>query len=277
MTLLFFCVVAAALHFGLVQTQQPERYAWAALPANLLLVQAWGLTDNLTFNYVSWTLSAEWFCYLALPVIVLAYRRHGRLGLAVVAASAVSGLELAVMLGWIPFPSWLEANTWGAYRAFADFALGAMVAVAMRDSRLKLSSHLPGWLTFALAIAAMATQQNAYVIVLLLAAAMFLAALAERNNPDGALYLKPLHPFGRVSLGIYMIHPVIETLLLALVWRKLVEPLEVIGFYTFWLVPAATVMVVAMASDRYFEGPVSQYLNSRLGVEKPKAARRRIA
>ncbi|MBA8907348.1 acyltransferase family protein [Aminobacter ciceronei] len=276
-TLLFFCVVAAALHFGLVQTQQPERYAWAVLPANLLLVQAWGLTDNLTFNYVSWTLSAEWFCYLALPVIVLAYRRHGRLGLAVVAASAVSGLELAVMLGWIPFPSWLEANTWGAYRAFADFALGAMVAVAMRDSRLKLSSHLPGWLTFALAIAAMATQQNAYVIVLLLAAAMFLAALAERNNPDGALYLKPLHPFGRVSFGIYMIHPVIETLLLALVWRKLVEPLEVIGFYTFWLVPAATVMVVAMASDRYFEGPVSQYLNSRLGVEKPKAARRRIA
>jgi peptidoglycan/LPS O-acetylase OafA/YrhL len=152
-----------------------------------------------------------------------------------------------------------------------------MVAVAVRDSRLKLSSHLPGWLTFALAIAAMASQQNAYVIVLLLAAATFLSALAERNNPNGALYLKPLHPLGRVSFGIYMIHPVIETLLLALVWRKLVEPLEVVGFYTFWLVPAMTVLVVAMASDRYFEGPVSSYLNARLGVEKPKVARRRTA
>ncbi|WP_395449078.1 hypothetical protein ACHMW7_04000 [Aminobacter sp. UC22_36] len=147
----------------------------------------------------------------------------------------------------------------------------------MRDSRLKLSSHLPGWLTFALAIAAMATQQNAYVIVLLPAVATFLAALAERNNPNGALYLKPLHPLGRVSFGIYMIHPVIEMLLLAVVWRKLVEPLDVVGFYTFWLVPAVMLLVVAMTSDRCFEGPMSSYLNARLGAGKPKAGERHAA
>ncbi len=276
-TLLFFCVVAAALHFGVVQSDQPERYAWSALPANLALVQAWGLTDVLTFNYVGWTLSAEWFCYLTLPVLVMAYRWYGMWGLAIVAASAIVALEIAVVLGWIPFPSWLQANTWGAYRAFADFALGALVAIAVRDSRWKLKSLLPGWLFFIAAIAAMATLQNAYVIVLLLAAATFLAALAERNEPEAAYYLRPLHPIGRVSFGIYMIHPVIESILLAVVWRKIVEPMNVVGFYTYWYLPALSVIVVALLSDRYFEGPVSRYLNARFGGAATSAAERSAA
>jgi peptidoglycan/LPS O-acetylase OafA/YrhL len=272
MTLLFFCVVAAALHLGLVQSEQPERYAWSALPANILLVQAWGLTDTLTFNDVGWTLSAEWFCYLTLPVLVLAYQRYVIWGLAAVAAAAIVALEIGVAMGWIPFPSWLQANTWGAYRAFADFALGAMVAVAVRDSRLRLTSLVPGWLVFIAAVAAMATLQNAYVIVLLLAAATFLAALAERNDPEAAAYLKPLHPIGRVSFGIYMIHPVIESVLLAVVWRKMLEPMGVMSFYAYWYLPAAAVIATALLSDRYFEGPVSRYLNARFGGTQAGAA-----
>jgi len=276
-TLAFFCVVAAALHFGYVQSDQPERYAWSTLPANIALVQAWGLTDTLTFNYVGWTLSAEWFCYLTLPVIVLAYRWYGKWGLATVAAAAIVALEIAVAFGWIPFPSWLQANTWGAYRAFADFALGALVAIAVRDSRLKLTSLWPGWLFFIAAITAMATLQNAYVIVLLLAVATFLAALAERNDPEAARYLAPLHPLGRVSFGIYMIHPVIESILLAVVWRRIVEPTGMVSFYAYWYLPAATVLAVALLSDRYFEGPVSRYLNARFGSAAAPVAGRSVA
>lgn len=276
-TVLFFCLVALALHFGLVQSDQPERYAWSALPANIALVQAWGLTDSLTFNYVGWTLSAEWFCYLTLPVIVLAYRWQGIWGVAGVAASTITMLEFAVAWGWMPFPSWLEANTWGAYRAFADFALGAMVAIAVRDSRLKLSSMVPGWLFFIAAIIAMATLQNAYVIVLLLAAATFFAAVAERNDPEAAHYLKPLHPIGRVSFGIYMLHPVVETVLFAVLWRKVVEPTGMVSFYAYWFLPAATVLAVALLSDRYFEGPVSRYLNARFGEAATSAAGRSAA
>jgi peptidoglycan/LPS O-acetylase OafA/YrhL len=276
-TLIFFCIVGLALHLGYVQSDQPERYAWSALPANILLIQAWGVTDVLTFNYVGWTLSAEWFCYLTLPVIVLAYRWYGMWGLATVAAASIVALEIAVAFGWIPFPSWLQANTWGAYRAFADFALGALVAIAVRDSKWKLSSLIPGWLFFIAALTAMATLQNAYVIVLLLAGATFLAGLAERNEPEAAHYLKPLHPVGRVSFGIYMIHPVIESILLAVVWRKIVEPMNVMSFYTYWYLPAITVLVVAMLSDRYFEGPVSKYLNARFGGAARPAGERSAA
>lgn len=269
-TLLFFCVVALAIDFGFVQTGDPGRYAWSALPANLLLLQAWGLTDTLTFNYVAWSMSAEWFCYLLLPLIILAYRVGGKTGLAVLAALCILVLEVAVAARIIPFASWLEANTWGAYRAFADFALGAFVAMAVRDSRWRLESHAPAWIVFALAIAAMATNQYSYVIVLLLGLAMYCAALAERNRPDSSLYLAFLHPLGKVSLGIYLIHPVIESVFLAIVWRKLLEPLGVVSFYTYWFVPALVVIGVAMVSHRYFERPAGDWIMGRLLGAKPR-------
>lgn len=261
-TLLFFFVVALAVHFGIVRTDGPERYAFGALLPNILLIQAWGVTDTLTYNYVAWSMSAEWFCYLLLPVIVTAYRIGGKVGLAVVALLSISALEWAVAAGIIPFPSWLRADTWGAYRAFADFALGALVAIAARDSRWALTSHAPAWICFALSIAAMAMLLSSYMIVGLLALSMFLAVVAERNNPAGSRLLAPLHPIGKVSLGIYLIHPVIEAIMFAIVWRMLVEPLGIVGFYTFWLLPILTVIVVAVLSERYFETPLANLIGA---------------
>src|SRR5215217_2589776 len=54
-TFVFFILVGIALHIGLVESTQPERYDYALLWQNLLLVQAWGTTGNLSFNYVAWS------------------------------------------------------------------------------------------------------------------------------------------------------------------------------------------------------------------------------
>lgn len=270
-TLGFFCLVALAVDMGYVRSGDPARYDWAALPANLFLVQAWGLTDSLTFNYVAWSMSAEWFCYLLLPVIILAYRKGGKLGLLALALALIVALEIAVTRGIIPFRSWLEANTWGAYRAFADFALGALVAIAVRDSRLRLTSHLPAWALFVAALVAMVTQQDSYVIVGVLALAMFCAAIAERNRPENSSYLVFLHPVGRTSLGIYLIHPVVEAIAFAVVWRMLVEPRLETGFYVYWVLPAVAVILVAILSERYFERPSAKLINGLSGAS-PAAA-----
>jgi peptidoglycan/LPS O-acetylase OafA/YrhL len=272
-TLAFFCLVALAVDAGYVGTGSPGRYDWSALPANIFLVQAWGLTDTLTFNYVAWSMSAEWFCYLLLPVIILAYRKAGKMGLLALALALIVALEIAVARGIIPFASWLEANTWGAYRAFADFALGALVAIAVRDSRLRLTSHLPAWALFLAALVAMATRQDSYVIVGVLALAMFCAALAERNRPEGSAYLVFLHPVGKTSLGIYLIHPVIEAIGFAVVWRMLIEPRVDVSFYVYWLLPAATVIMVAILSERHFERPMARLING-LGQRGAERARK---
>lgn len=273
-TLAFFVMIAIAVHLGLVHTDAPERYAFSALLANIFLIQAWGVTDTLTYNYVAWSMSAEWFCYLLLPIIVLAYRFGGKTGLAVTAILSIAALEYAVAAGIMPFPSWLEANTWGAYRAFADFALGALVAIAARDSRWMLRSHAPAWIMFGLSVAAMATLQSSYVIVGMLGLSLFLAALAERNNPEGSRNLIPLHPVGKVSLGIYLIHPVIESVMFAIVWRKLVEPLGVMSFYVYWFIPMLIVIAVAVASERYFETPTANAIGAWAKRRFPPASGR---
>jgi peptidoglycan/LPS O-acetylase OafA/YrhL len=262
-TLLFFCGIALAIQLGVVQTEDPGRYAWSVLPANLLLLQAWGLTDQLTFNYVAWCLSAEWYCYLLLPLVVLAYRAGGLAGLAVLAAALVLALEVAVARGVMPFESWLRADTWGAYRAFADFTIGALVSVAVRRSRLRLAAHWPAWTLFALSLAAMAMRQHAALIVGLLAAAMYLAAVAERNHPEGSRHLAFLHPVGKVSLGIYLIHPVVEAIFFSVLWRKVVEPSETVSFYAYWLLPCAATVALAILSERFFERPAGRLIVGR--------------
>ena len=202
-TLLFFVGVAIAVHLGFVQTLDPDRYAWSALLQNVLLVQAWGTTHQLTFNYVAWTLSAEWFCYLLFPLFVVVFRRGGLAGLATLAVLTTFAMEAATASGAMPNETWFHADTHAAPRAFADFALGALVAMAVRQRRPSLTSPLSGWGAFALAIAAMIANQNPYLVLLLLVAAMYLSALAEPTAPKA--------PPGRAAasrgilFGIYLI------------------------------------------------------------------------
>lgn len=271
-TFLFFAGIGLALHAGLVTSTQPGRYDLALLWQNLFLLQAWGTTDQLSFNYVAWSLSAEWFCYLLLPVFVVVIRHGGVKGLAVLALCAVAALEAATAADLIPFDSWLKADTYGAYRAFADFALGGVIMLLMRDSRLTWRSHLPAWGAFALTILAMLLRWPSSLVVAMIAGSMFLAALAERNNPDGARLLKSLAPIGAVSFGIYLWHPVVETLVLALAWKHGLAELDLIGFYAFLIVPMLATIVLALASDRLFEKPVAGWINRLFGRAQPSPA-----
>src|SRR5579862_660023 len=45
----------------------PDVLSLPALPANLTLTQAWGLSPVAGWNHPSWSISAEWFAYLSFP------------------------------------------------------------------------------------------------------------------------------------------------------------------------------------------------------------------
>lgn len=257
-TLLFFIVVGAAVQSGLVYSGWVGRFDFATLPHNLLLIQGWGLVEHLTFNYVAWTLSAEWFCYLVFPLVVIVFKASGVMGLAAMALATMALLQGAGAMGLIPEGHWLKTYSWAAFRAFADFTIGAMIAVLVRTSRWQLSAYSPAWLTFTAAVATMLMQVNGYVTLALLAAAVFLAALAERNNPHGADMLKPLQAVGQVSFGIYLLHPVVEVFAFSVVWRWWLEPSGPIPYFIFWFVPMIATIMVALASNRWFERPVGR-------------------
>lgn len=272
-TLAFFAAVGLAAQAGLFEPRWHGRYDFAVFWQHVLLVQGWGLSEGLAFNYVGWTLSAEWFCYLLFPLIVLVYRVGGAAGLLVLLAAVVAGLELAVAGGLIPFEHWMLADTWGAYRAFADFVIGALVAVAVRHQPQRAASHLPAWVAFLAALVAMYTEREPYLVLALLTGALYLAAAAEHANPAGARFLTPLHPVGRVSFGIYLLHPVVETVLLAGLWGLVLERTGLVPFFVYWYLPMAAAIAAAMLSERFFETPVARRIAARTGgASRPAAA-----
>lgn len=82
-TLSFYLVLAVAIHSGLGQTENPSRYPWSDIPAQLLLLHAVD-GQRLTFNFPSWSLSAEMVCYAIFPIVALVATRRRELVLAVV-------------------------------------------------------------------------------------------------------------------------------------------------------------------------------------------------
>jgi peptidoglycan/LPS O-acetylase OafA/YrhL len=92
--------VTCVIWIGLIFEFKPQAYFPGAtgllkLVANLSMVQAWiPLKDwALTFNGVSWSISDEFFFYLAFPLIIMLWRRYWHVLL------AVSGALVILILG----------------------------------------------------------------------------------------------------------------------------------------------------------------------------------
>ena len=257
LTLSCFCLVWLLVAVGLINANMVDYFTFIELLKELLLVNAWGLTDILNFNYVSWSLSAEWFCYLLFPLILLVSRKAGLLGLVSLLVISVFVLEGLTYFDLMPFPTWLEANTWGAYRVFADFTLGAVIADLAAKRLLTVRSHWIAWSTFAAAIGVMLADLSwGYWSMFAIAFALYIAAQVEINAPEKSSYLKSLMPLASVSFRIYLWHPVVGNALLGLLWARWLEPTNAMSFMTVLLIAMFISVITALISARFFEAPM---------------------
>src|SRR5262245_59183500 len=117
-TLAFYVVIALALSFGVSHTDNPARYPFSDLPAQILLLHAF-VGERLTFNFPSWSLSAEMFCYLLFPLVALIAQRRKEAVIALVALTALANSLWAWAAGTTPWADWI--NQGGAFRALPAF------------------------------------------------------------------------------------------------------------------------------------------------------------
>jgi peptidoglycan/LPS O-acetylase OafA/YrhL len=259
-TLGFYVLVGAAAAIGILSVANDSKYAFDELAPNLLLTHAWGFASQLSFNYVSWSISAEWFVYLLFPPIAWAAARPSGL----IAVGAAFAGAVAISHHWIgrglPHLTW----DYSILRALPSFALGVWIC-ANRD----LIAGLIGprraaaglAVSAALLIAFMATASNRYALLVAAYAIVAFAFLCDVGRLRTPLAWEPISRLGILTYSIYMLHPVVATILLSFLAPRFLGT-------SFWATVAAVSVAIpltiglAILSYRFFEEPARRMLTS---------------
>ncbi len=181
--------------------------AWSSLPAQVLLLQAWGLAPEGGWNHPSWSISAEWFAYLTFPItaaIVWPLRNR-----------AVLAVSLAVSLVWVAnivFPLWtgtqLTAATiaWGALRIVPCFLLGSAVYLLWRAHPTRSRDWSIAITVTATMAAAAATTLRAPDALTVSVFGALIFGLASLTTSGSRWLTSPVGVYlGEVSFSVYMI------------------------------------------------------------------------
>lgn len=228
---------------------------------NLVLLQAWGVTDHLSFNSPSWSISAEFFCYLIFPLLMLLARKLHPLALAAI----VAALYLLLAHGHLPI--WQERSQmyganydYGMLRALPSFLNGILLAILFRMSQPYRHKRVvfAGIAMFGLSVLVLNVFAKPDLAILLFSAAILLTAVGESAFTEfpGARLLGRL---GNTSYAIYMLHDAVLIAVFKPSWTWLgLRPDQ------FWLFALACCAVLTIIADRtyaYFENPARRLVN----------------
>jgi peptidoglycan/LPS O-acetylase OafA/YrhL len=256
-TLAFYTVLAVAVHFGLARTDNPARYLLSDIPTQLLLLHAFD-GERLTFNFPSWSLSAEMFCYVIFPIMALLAARRREAVVVLVAILALANSLYSAFSGSEPWTEWI--NKGGAFRALPAFTLG--VASYLFRYRIARWPLVPGALLAVLAafilFGWLLSDMAALVVVYAIA---ILAIQCDTTGTSTLLTRLRLDRGSVYTYSCYMLHIPVATIVLTLGSRNLVA---VFPEAKLALLPVAVAVlaVASILSYRLFETPLRRSLNS---------------
>jgi len=240
---------------------------------NVLLLQAWGVTDHLSFNSPSWSISAEFFCYLIFPLLMLFARKLHPLALAAI----VAALYLVLAHGHLPI--WQERSQmyganydYGMLRALPSFLNGILLAILFRLSQPYRQKRVvfAGIAMFGISVLVLNVFAKPDLAILLFSCAILLTAVGESAFAEfpGARLLGRL---GNTSYAIYMLHDAVLIAVFKPLWTWL--GLRPDQFGLFALACCVVLTIVADRTYAYFENPARRLLN-RLADTAPVSPRK---
>ncbi len=232
--------------------------SWSSLPANLLMVHAWGLAPAAGWNHPSWSISAEWFAYLCFPAFAFVFwRLRDKPVVAVLGAAAFLAVLYFVFEQWAGFPLTEATIRWGALRIVPCFALGCALYLVYRKAPLKapgLSAAI--FLALMLASAALGLWD---AITVLLAGGLILSLASLPNARAGWLASRPAVYLGEISYSVYMVCVPWKLLAVNLAAKATDAPDKQLHVFV-WLAIVALLPVVAAASYHLVEHPARRAL-----------------
>ncbi|HEX7883630.1 MAG TPA: acyltransferase [Afipia sp.] len=266
-------IVLSAGRLGL-NLRSPEAFTFSALPWQVLLVHAWGVTDQMSWNVPSWSISAEWFAYLCFPLVAfgLGRIRDPRMLLVIAVISLGAAALIFSMAGWGLSGAWIAPSA--LVRISGSFVCGAALcryAVMHRAlERKSILTDAAAMATLAAFLVLPSFGMPDFALIALLA--VFIATLAMSRGITARLFsLAPMVWLGEISYSLYMVHfPVLRALGIVFKLERVAAmgPVAAIAIYAF-----AIGVCVAAAAVLYYavERPLRVRLRNAVG-EMPRGA-----
>jgi peptidoglycan/LPS O-acetylase OafA/YrhL len=180
--------------------------AWSALPANLLMVHAWGFAPVSGWNHPSWSISAEWFAYLSFPAFAwLAIKLRARPMLAIAGALALLCGLYAFFERQMGFALTEATIRWGALRIVPCFAYGCAVYLCWRSGAVGRRTPAvlgAGFSGAAVLVSAAVGAPDAAIVSLFGVLILFLASLTSTGSRIGSGGISVW--LGEISYAVYM-------------------------------------------------------------------------
>jgi peptidoglycan/LPS O-acetylase OafA/YrhL len=203
--LLFVAMWFAARRVGHEFAHSDVAYTASTAVENVLLIQAWGLDKQISWNFVSWSISAEWFAYLFLiPLCAKVLSRISR-----AACGAI------VLLSWLTFCGYcfffnhgdIGLTTFGVLRIVPQFIAGYWLFRLLKTWKV-------GEFTMCvslIALIALMCLPTTWPVLLLPLILLVIAGLANEGVVGKALFGNRVAIFlGEISFSIYLVHPILQ-------------------------------------------------------------------
>lgn len=256
-TLLFYAAIGWLVLRGALAVLNPDRYDFHDFVPNLLLVHAWGFGDGFTFNYVSWSVSAEFFCYLTFPAILWLVRRPFRASAAAV-VGIVALAELVTALILASFPANPDYNVSFVRDAVAGFSVGVFIYLHRAEwARMLGGAALKFWGNgvFLAMLASLSLGGPVWLSLGLVYFAVFLHFVADEQGVPLISSWRVFTDGSELTYSVYMLHTVVATVVVSFVFPRLFGHSEGVVVASL-VVGLACTYVLSVAMFRGFEDPV---------------------
>jgi len=220
LTALLFVAIGMAHALRIIPLRQPEQFDFRCLPANMLLLHAAGICHNLSFNPVSWSISAEMILYAIFPLI-LVLRRAGPLTLLAATVGVLALIMIA--LNSLSPREWTKwTYDYGVIRALPSFMLGMFCyEIRARLGKLPHAATLMWGLVALFCVATACSAPRPVLLAILYAVAM--AGIAADQQTDASGLVRAIAPLGRLTYSLYMVHPVVDMTLISFAGMKVLK------------------------------------------------------